>query len=113
MIDEEIISGLLVILFYATVIILLFWGVREAARSRGRDPDSFTLIALLITPFIAYVILVIMGPNKEVLEEQRGERVRCPACAEWVQSRAVKCRYCGSELTPSRPVVTGSGPLGL
>lgn len=47
----------------------------------------------------------------------RGERRRCPCCAELVRLRAGRCRYCGDELPPFErpqqiptPKITKSAP---
>lgn len=76
------------------------------ASSRGRNGVGWFALALLISPIIAFVILLLAknlngaragttqapGPNTHV---------RCPSCAEWVLPEAVKCKHCGSALTPS------------
>ncbi len=44
---------------------------------------------------VSDLVVSILG---EVRKNPRGTRL-CPDCAETVYSEAVKCRYCGAELT--------------
>ncbi|MEY2689169.1 MAG: zinc-ribbon domain [Pseudomonadota bacterium] len=37
---------------------------------------------------------------EEAALQQQAELVRCPACREQVRWDAIKCKHCGSELTP-------------
>lgn len=75
------------------------------ASSRGRSGLAWFFLALLISPLVAFVIVMM---TKNLRPEQRHAalapgpttHVKCPSCAEWVLPEAIKCKHCGSTLTP-------------
>lgn len=79
-----------------------------AAAARGRGGAAWFFLALLISPLLALIAVLVIpaiAPGKSMRERISswavGEtEVRCPACREIVRSDAMKCKHCGSSLTP-------------
>jgi hypothetical protein len=71
------------------------------AQHRGRSGGGWGLLALLISPLLAFIILLAIGPNHEGIESgaiASGEMRKCPQCAELVKAEAKLCRYCHTSL---------------
>lgn len=90
--------------------LFLFWFVGAVvvgiiANARGRSGFGYAALSLILSPVIA-VVLVLALPNL-VMKSSTGEtitqysHVRCPDCRELVRRDAVKCKHCGSALTPT------------
>ncbi|EPY4552068.1 zinc ribbon domain-containing protein [Klebsiella pneumoniae] len=47
---------------------------------------------------IAGIIIALVGDKLKA----SGTLVKCPYCAELINSEAVKCKHCGSDVTPSK-----------
>lgn len=77
------------------------------ADRKGRSVIGWGLAGFCGGPLTVLLQLMVLADtrdNDEVRLENRELR-RCPSCAEEVQQRARKCRYCGEKLTPIRKSV--------
>ena len=78
-------------------------GTGALAKSRGHEPVSFALLALVISPLLACIVLLVMPSNVGELERMSvvaGSSRKCPFCAETVKSEAIVCRFCGRDIPP-------------
>lgn len=89
--------------------IVIFWLAFSVlcgilAASRGRHGFGYFLLALLITPLLCGLLLLILGrakddsplPNAPTPETH----VKCPDCRELVLKEARVCKHCGCRLVP-------------
>lgn len=79
------------------------------APSKGRSAFGWFLIGVLISPLLAFLLVVLL-PNKK--EEQaraqekaeKAQRRPCPRCGEGIMYNATLCRFCQTPVTPmARP----------
>jgi hypothetical protein len=87
-----VIVGLLII---AWLVVSYFVG--RAAEKKNRSFASFFLIALLVSPILGAIIVAALPPSGEALIA-KGQRLRCPHCAEAVNRRARICPHCRSAI---------------
>ncbi len=87
--------------------LLLSYAVMIYAEKKGRSRIGFFFLSLLLSPLIALVLLAV-GPSNP---QGMGLR-KCPQCAEWVKTEALKCRFCGLDFFAELPISTVVGPLG-
>jgi hypothetical protein len=80
--------------------LLLSWAVMAYAGQKGRDRVSFFLLALFLSPLVAFVFAAVSPADPR----RMGLR-KCPQCAEWVKIEALRCRFCGSELVAGEAVL--------
>lgn len=81
----------------------LCWAIGESARRRGLSQAGFTLLSVFATPLVGYLVVAIITSDPRSQDIRRGQLARCPACAEWIQPAAVKCRYCGQAIQRAAP----------
>lgn len=64
------------------------------ASSRGRRGFTWFLIAILISPLLATILVLALGrPGPDYKAHKR-----CPDCRELILMDAVKCKHCGTAL---------------
>lgn len=74
------------------------------ASARGRSGAGWFFLALLISPLISGILLLLLpratasASGDEVISPRT--HVRCPDCREFVRMDARKCKHCGCNLTP-------------
>ena len=77
--------------------ILLSIFVAIFASSRKRNGLGWFFISLVISPLIAFIILLVIGYSPSTLK-------KCPKCAEEVKAEALICRFCGYEFPQPPPL---------
>ena len=83
------------------MVIILIWfalAVVVGALAAGKDRSGFGwfLLAMLISPLIAAIFLLIAGDRRPA---------RCPFCDEKVKERARICPHCRNDIRPVGEIV--------
>lgn len=86
--------------------VFLFWfalsvAVGIFAETRGRSSGNWFVLAMLISPVLAFIFCAISKNLKEdtALPSEK-THVHCPKCAEYVLPQASICKHCGTAITP-------------
>lgn len=86
--------------------VFVIWIILSAAlwafaSSRGRSGFMWFLLSLVISPLLAFVLLLVLRNLKEDEGKPNpNTHVRCPDCREFVLKEAKVCKHCGCKLIP-------------
>lgn len=87
--------------------------VGVAASARGRSGFGWFLIALLISPLVALILVLVMKKTEPPIAQPAvptDERT-CPFCAETIKKAATKCRHCGSDIPATIEEIARKDPF--
>lgn len=85
--------------------VFLSFVVGVAAGRRGRSSGGWAFLALLISPFLA--VLLLIAVKEPAPAEQT--HYKCKACAEWAPHEAVICKWCHTPLRESNDAAQQAG----
>lgn len=98
----------LVFLSVVTTWLVLSVAVGVLANSKGRTGFGWAILAMLLSPLIAGLVVAILPKTGKAAlpRDEVGNTItdkthrRCPDCREIVRRDARKCKHCGAALVP-------------
>lgn len=83
----------LVLLPFISLYFLISIHIGLVAKNKGRNPVTFAVLSLILTPLVTGLVLAVMKTESPKLNV---EMKKCPHCAEEIRAEAIKCKECGS-----------------
>jgi hypothetical protein len=86
--------------FVLLVWVIAAWVIRSWAEAWGKPTQPYFLSSLFLTPVLPAFVLLLKGPNADLIEASaiaEGRLKRCSRCTEAIRAGAEVCRFCGSE----------------
>jgi hypothetical protein len=72
-----------------------------AAAARNRSGFGWMLLALIVSPLLALIVLLLMRRGDDGQRAATADTHRhCPECRELVRLDARRCKHCGSVIAP-------------
>ena len=60
-------------------------------------PGPFEMIILAVIvgiPILIVLVVLLLSRRSNLPPHLQDDLIQCPGCGEWIQRRAVKCRFC-------------------
>lgn len=86
------------------------------ANNKGRSAIGYFFLSVLLSPLVGTIIILLVRTNQVQVKQRNDKEAlassnnkQCQYCGEVIKKEAIKCRYCGSDLTvqPAPPKQSG------
>lgn len=78
--------------------IILSFVIGKFAENKGNNFWTWSILALILSPFIAWLIILVKKETNQEVTTSNNEFKNCLYCAETIKRQANKCKHCGADL---------------